>query len=501
MAALVCDLCGGKLTMGVGGIATCDSCGMEHSPDRMQEKVQEIKGIVQTDSSHLVTNYLDMAINAIGAGNNGEAESYCNKIIEVDPTNYKAWMIKGEAAAWQSSLANPRINEGINAFAKGVNYAPEDEKNNVVEQAKEQIKNLCVAMIKLQTERFAKWPDEDETSGLISMLTNILSTVVNFLSQTGALVPLEEIMKPVAALINQSVVQSYENVIYPEYKSEKYPYPDDDDFRKFLNRIGYCITLIEQAIALCDTDDEDNIQRYENLIFLEEQAISSCSYKSEYFGVYNISDSQFESVVRRNGGIPDAKNRRAWYVNYSLNNQAKSLRRSNISKYKDKIKEIKAAKAAEKSERERIAREEAQKRFDDYWTEHAEEKASLEAEQKNLNSQIAALNASVNDQVAAFNEEIATIPGKSEIDNIEERIKKLTEEKSALGLFKGKEKKVIQEQIDRANIEKKSIQNRMAAAKKEIESKISSVKADIQKKISPLQNRVNTISNELTKAR
>lgn len=128
-------------------------------------------------------------------------------------------------------------------------------------------------------------------------------------------------------------------------------------------------------------------------------------------------------------------------------------------------------------------------------------KRPLKQSKKNLNSQIAALNASVNDQVAAFNEEIATIPGKSEIDNIEERIKKLTEEKSALGLFKGKEKKVIQEQIDRANIEKKSIQNRMAAAKKEIESKISSVKADIQKKISPLQNRVNTISNELTKAR
>ncbi len=26
MAALVCDLCGGKLIMGAGGIAVCDSC-------------------------------------------------------------------------------------------------------------------------------------------------------------------------------------------------------------------------------------------------------------------------------------------------------------------------------------------------------------------------------------------------------------------------------------------------------------------------------------------
>lgn len=32
MAALVCDLCGGKLVMASGGIATCDSCGMDHTP-------------------------------------------------------------------------------------------------------------------------------------------------------------------------------------------------------------------------------------------------------------------------------------------------------------------------------------------------------------------------------------------------------------------------------------------------------------------------------------
>lgn len=47
MEALVCDLCGGKLVMGAGGIATCESCGMEYTTERMQEKVQEIKGKVE----------------------------------------------------------------------------------------------------------------------------------------------------------------------------------------------------------------------------------------------------------------------------------------------------------------------------------------------------------------------------------------------------------------------------------------------------------------------
>ncbi len=151
-------------------------------------------------------------------------------------------------------------------------------------------------------------------------------------------------------------------------------------------------------------------------------------------------------------------------------------------------------------ERERKARE-AKERFDSYWEAHAEEKASLESEKNDLSSQICALNTLYNDQVATLNKELAAIPGKTEIDNIEARIQKLIDEKYALGLFKGKEKKALQEQIDQAYAEKKSIQDPMDAAKKEIEAKIESVKAEIQRKITPLQDRVNTISNELTKAR
>lgn len=463
MAALVCDLCGGKLIMGAGGIATCESCGMEHSADRMKEKVQEIKGTVRVDNSHMIENYLEMARTAKDAGNNLEAESYCNKVIEIEPTNYEAWMLKGEAAAWQSSLQNSRVDEGVTAFVKGINNAPEEKKEELIEEAKEQIKNLSLAMISLRADRFAKWPDEEESAGFISDLTSILTTVVTFLTQTGALIPTAEIMAPVATQINQSVVKAWQNVIWPDYNGD--PNDSDDragkyEWQTFIKRVGYCTTLVEKAIDLCDEDDEDDIQRYENLIFMHKAAIDSCSWD------YNYTDWG-----------------KSWHKEWSLTDEAKRARRTLISRYEAKVREIKASiaakQAAEKAEKERIAREEAQKRFDAYWAEHAEEKSSLETEQKDLNSKI-----------AAFNKEIEAIPGKAEIDNIDERIKKLTEEKSALGLFKRKEKKAIQEQIDQTNVEKKCIQDRMNAARKEIEAKIS-----------PLQNRVNTISNELTKAR
>lgn len=499
MSALTCDLCGGKLVMGTQGVATCDSCGMEHSADRMKEKVQEIKGTVRVDSTHMIDNYIEMAQSARNAGNNAEAESYCNKIIEIDPANYTAWMIKGEAAAWQSTLQNSRFGEGVRAFAKGIEYAPEDEKEDVIETAKDQIKSLSIAMISLRADRFAKWPDEEETQGFTSDLTDILNTVITFIQQAKVAISVSEIMAPIATQINQAVVQAYQKVIYPEYKSERYPYPDRDDWQKYIKRIDFCITLVTNAVKLCDDDDEADIQRYENLISLQKAAIESCSYDSEYldYDPYNNGAwavQKMEAAVRSDGNIPDSRNSRYYYKDYALTGSAIATRNVLISAYTDRINNIKKAKAEKEAE-------EAKKRFDYYWVEHADEKVALEAEKNGLNSQISALNTSLNDQVSALNKKISSIPGKAEIDNIDARVKKLTEEKSSLGLFKGKEKKALQEQIDQANTEKKTIQNRMDAAKEEIESKISSIKSDFQKKISPLQSRINEISNELTKAR
>ncbi len=485
MAALVCDLCGGKLIMGAGGIATCESCGMEHTAERMKEKVQEIKGTVRVDNTHMIENYLEMARTAKDAGNNSEAETYCNKVIEIDPTNYKAWMIKGEAAAWQSSLQNSRIDEGVTAFVKGINNAPEEEKEELIEVAKEQIKNLSLAMISLRGDRFAKWPDEEEAAGFISDLTSILSTVVTFLSQTGSLIPIAEIMAPVAVQINRSVVKAWQDVVLPDYIGD--PNDSDDragkyEWQTFIKRVGYCTSLVEKAIDICDEDDEADIQRYENLILMHKAAIESCSWDYKF----------------TNWG-------KSWYKDWSLTDEAKNTRRDLIRQYESKIANIKEdlakKEAAEKAEKERIAKEEAKKRFDAYWEAHADEKAKLESKLSELNSQLNSLNVSMNEKISPLNQDIATIPGAAEISNFDETIKKLTEEKSCLGLFKGKEKKALQEQINQAEASKKAVQNRMELAKKEIEAKINSIRSDFYQKTNPIEIRIAEINKELTKER
>ena len=55
MAALQCEICGGKLIGKPGGIFECDSCGMEYSTEWAKAKIQEIKGTVKVEGTVEVT--------------------------------------------------------------------------------------------------------------------------------------------------------------------------------------------------------------------------------------------------------------------------------------------------------------------------------------------------------------------------------------------------------------------------------------------------------------
>lgn len=437
MAALVCDICGGKLIMGAGGKAICDSCGMEYSTDRIKEKVLEIKGTVRVDNSHMIENYLQMAQSEKEFGKNAEAESYCNKIIEIEPTNYKALMLKGKAVVWQSSLEKPRVDEGLAAFVKAINNAPDEVKDDLVEEVKEEIKKVYVALISTRADIFARLPTDKEAQEFLDDTKLILGTMDAFIAQTGKSFPIYE-MQPIASLIDKSVIEAWHNVIWPEFNRNSQNSDDITiklEYLKFMKILAFCGILVHTAIGF-SKDDEENILRYKNLIRFNTVIIKS------YYG----GDAFIEE-----------------YVND---------RRIEIREYEAKIKEIEETK-------EKKEKEEAKKRFEDYWSEHANEKTALETEK-----------AALQEKIASLRNEIHAIPGSDEKKTIQDHIDTLNAEKDSLGLFKWKEKKAVQEKIDAANLELKKVVDRMDAEKKEIENKIH-----------PLQQRIDEIDIELTKER
>lgn len=114
-----------------------------------------------------------------------------------------------------------------------------------------------------------------------------------------------------------------------------------------------------------------------------------------------------------------------------------------------------------------------------YWENHSDEKAALESEKSSLESQISELQ-----------KQIQALPEVTSVESIKNQIKSKTEEKNGLGLFKGKEKKAIQEIID-------SLNSRLSDAEKAQETAI----APFIETVTKLQQRIAEIDTELTKDR
>ncbi len=482
MKQLTCEMCGSNNLVKQDGVFVCQTCGTKYSIE--EAKKMMIEGTVRVDNTHLIQNYLEMAERAYKSGNNEEVESYCNKIIEIEPNEYRALMLKGKAAGWQTTLQNNRFSEAINCFSSAVSNAPEEEKGELIKDAKNQVENLSVAIMRLRGDRFEKWPDEDESTGLIGAVTEIIKALFLFATSVGlGVIDKDELMVPVATQINNSVINAWNNKIVPDYRNDSNGHPDDYAWRELLKRAQYCTTLLEFAIKLSNNDDASDVDRYKNLIAIHKYVMNSCSYEYRTVEVRGNFWNDYQSTY---------ENR--YCRNLVLNDSAKTIRMNLIAQYESRIQEIEA-------EHERIVKEEAKKRLDAYWAEHADERTSLETEKKNLTDQIASLNAKLSSQIANLNRELLEIPGKTEIANLNSQIAQLEAEKSALGLFKGKEKNALQEQIYQVARNKKTVQDRMDSEKKAIEAQISAAKAEMQKKISPLQDRVNSIDSELTKDR
>ncbi len=118
-------------------------------------------------------------------------------------------------------------------------------------------------------------------------------------------------------------------------------------------------------------------------------------------------------------------------------------------------------------------------RMNAYWKEHAEEKEALEVEK-----------ASLSNQVDSLNKEIKTLPEVKNVEKIQNEIDDLNKEKNALGLFKLKEKKAVQENIDK-------LSEKLSSAK----SLKNKTTEPLLKKIENHKNRIKEIEVELTKQR
>lgn len=360
MKKLTCEMCGGTDLLKQEGVFVCQNCGIRYSVEEakkmMVEGVVEVTGTVQIDNTGSVGNYLKIAQTALSSKNHAEAERYANRVIELDPSNYEAWLIKGKAAGWQSTLANLRFPECVSSFSAALSHAPQDQKERLMTEIQTEIANLSQGLIALRAERFVKWPDKEEGEGFLSDLSTIGQTVIDFASN-GIQISIDGILSSIVGIIDDATKKAYHTTIYPDYKSDEYPYPDEHDWRRYVVRIDYCIQLLERAAVLCKKDQRASIQIWKDLIEFQNCAINSVSLDYKY--------------------IADEK---VYYQKWKLSDEAKSIRKKKIAKYQAEIDSIKSQEEKEQAQKKQRETAIKNKKKSDFWSAHYEERNCLESE-------------------------------------------------------------------------------------------------------------------------
>ena len=153
MAALQCEICGGKLMGKPGGIFECDSCGMEYSTAWAKEKIQEIKGTVKVEGTVEVQGTVKVeggisAMNFIKRGNLalseekwGKAGNFFDEALEIDPASAEAflgYLLFELRLKTNEELATcAKDFRGFDSYKKAVHFANDALKSFLVNAATE----------------------------------------------------------------------------------------------------------------------------------------------------------------------------------------------------------------------------------------------------------------------------------------------------------------------------------------------------------------------------
>ena len=151
------------------------------------------------------------------------------------------------------------------------------------------------------------------------------------------------------------------------------------------------------------------------------------------------------------------------------------------------------------SERENIKKakeieKEAQKKVNEsYWEEHASEKKALEAERATLEEKKQALDM----QISKLEEKKRNVPARVEYEEHRKKLSELEAKLGSLGLFKGKEKKALNAEIEVEKSKRSDIDSRVHSQEAEVNSEL----APVRKQRSEAVNRISEIDKEFKKDR
>ena len=452
MKALICEMCGSSELVKQDGYFVCQSCGIKYSVE--EAKKMMVEGTVQIDRTNEIENKLENAINEFNARNYDITVTLCSDILNIDPYNFKARLYKGLADGWQTSLDNNRLISASSELQRAIDIIRKETTDE--DQFVKKSIIICTQFLEIATptiKMLTKYRDEKR---------KVYNTLNSKAKSERSSALLTVMSNPSLSKIHTNHANIYSNQAQG---------------------------VLNEIIRVYDPGMKSTIISLNNIAI---QIINNIK------NVCEVSEEALECIVDYT----------KVYQNY-IDDSTKANYNSIITYCSDgkiKIKEY-VQETKRKEQEEKIAA---------YWAEHAEEKQQLESEKESLLPKIDELKNQV-DEIDIKNapkinelrrERDGRVPAEDELDSLKSRIKELENQRDSLGLFKGKQKKELQEIITEEYTKVNSINSEVEAQKQQLLSRVNQEISALQEEgkeirveLANLRNRVSEIDTELTKSR
>lgn len=387
------------------------------------------------ETNQMIQNFFILAQTAYDSQNYLDAESYANRIIEVDPTNCDAWLMKGNCAGWQTFTPNFRMLESINCWNTCLINSSEDEREDYLFTVRTNCIEVAIAYVMRNITDFKKNPNE-ESIAKIKETIDYIEPIMRKANETfgvDIVVYEDKLSSNVSAMVTD-VSKQATNAFGKRKETQT-----DEAFTKFIEIQDYCIEVWGYLMDLAKKHGTVTAILH-SIVKMHETIIRSCGYKQ--------SGSKFKESKKISLGEKNVRLEKIQQAKHKLEEKFVDIRK------RDRVdQKIKNAK---------------------YWEEHVEEKEQLLAERTQLDHEIFELENSK-----------LKMPKLTELKKLEEeaiRFQVLKDNPT----YSGKERAAFMEELNKTR--------KLIVTKKR---EIASIINPIDDKIEKLKKRMVNIDSEL----
>ena len=473
MKRLVCEMCGSTDILKQEGVFVCQNCGTKYTVEEARKMMVEgqvdVSGsVVKVDQSEKLKNLLTLARRARIEENTEEAKKYYELAMIEDPDSWESRFYSMYYKLIEAPVGD--LSNNLQLFNKRlittVVMLLSDDSPEGHEQSSQKLDELV-----------------NSTGNLYLSIMKHISAEHKKASDKFTVIALQSISGKISGDLD-----SYRDQ-YVETQYELFDLADSmltamrSAYKMIIDKEGEFVTEITLSKMLMVCEVIAGYYSKENCGYIRDRAA---------FGRELV---RLESIAKTHDPNYTSKSLDEYYS--FTEDQIKEDEKKGYSKDAKKLRiVIEDIEEEKKIMQTEIKREMMRK----YWDEHPEEKEKLESRL----AKIEPIRNSLREQVKNLQEQFddleteksSLLPAEKEQKNIRDDIKALENRKNSLGIFKGKEKREIQEEID-SKMDKLERLKRTANRQREDKEKEIQEKEDIiNNELIPLQKDLSSVDKE-----